>query len=133
MATAPPPTPAPEFARRHVAAAPALNLKAGLSGCSAGPFACGCGGGANQGEDAGPAPVSAAAGAPNPSKGPLGPQARTTGRSSDECHCLHVTQVQEEMADMKPKYQHFKASFGSKPSIPSGAKSAGHDPVLEAT
>ena len=77
MAAAPPPTPAPEFARRHVASAPALNLKADLSGCSAGPFACGCGGGANQAKDAGLEPVSEAGGAPSPPKGPLGPHTRT--------------------------------------------------------
>ena len=58
--TPPPPAPAAE---QRVASAPALNLRTNLSGCAAGPFACGCGAGATPGEDAGPAPVSEPAGA----------------------------------------------------------------------
>ena len=43
--TPPPPAPAAE---RRVASAPVLNLRANLSGCAAGPFACGCGAGATR-------------------------------------------------------------------------------------
>ena len=42
-----------------------------------------------------------------------------------------MTKLQEEVADLKAKYQHFRASFGAKPFLPDASKSAGPDPVLE--
>ena len=135
-AAAPPPAPVQSETRR-VASAPVLNLRADFSGCAAGPFACGCGQGATKGEDAGFAPVSATEGAPHNRfrRGPLcaNDQACSgaTGPTNGECHCQHVTKLQEEVADLKAKYQHFRASFGAKPFMPDAAKGAGHDPVLE--
>ena len=52
-----------------------------------------------------------------------------TGPSGGECHCHHVTKLQEDIADLKLKYQHFKATFGAKPFLPSEAKGTEHASV----
>ena len=39
-----------------------------------------------------------------------------------ECHCVHVTTLQEEMVDVKTQLQHVKASLGAKPFIPAKAE-----------
>ena len=44
------------------------------------------------------------------------------GRGTGECHCVHVTKLQEDMADLKAKIAHFKASFGAKPFSPGRAE-----------
>ena len=75
-AAAPPPAPVQSETRR-VASAPALNLRADFSGCAAGPFACGCGQGATQGEGAEFISVPVAEGAPHPSRGSLVPPTRS--------------------------------------------------------
>ena len=34
-----------------------------------------------------------------------------------ECHCRHVTKLQEEMAALKGEVSHMKASFGARPFL----------------
>ena len=48
----------------------------------------------------------------------MGSPARSTpGRDADECHCHHVTKLQEEMAAVKMQLAHMKTSYGAKPFI----------------
>lgn len=49
----------------------------------------------------------------------IGRRARSTpGRDAGECHCHHVTKLQEEIAAVKMQLAHMKTSFGAKPLIP---------------
>ena len=53
----------------------------------------------------------------------MGSQARSIpGRDAGECHCDHVTKLQEEMAAVKMQLDHLKTSLGAKPFIPGRAE-----------
>jgi hypothetical protein len=47
-----------------------------------------------------------------------------------ECHCRHVTKLQEEVAALKTEVSHLRVSFGARPFIPSAAK---EEPLLGST
>jgi hypothetical protein len=107
-----------------------------LSGCAAGPFAAGtgcsagCGGAASwdapYGVPTGPPPGCGAGcgnGCSPPVRTPPGvfPANAPSMRQSGECHCHHVTKLQEEMAAVKTEVAHLRSSFGARPFIPAAA------------
>ena len=132
------PPPAGAYSRTttcRVASVPALTLRQNFSGCAAWPFACGCGEGATPGEASDHATEAATNGAPRAPRGPVGgndtSRANTENRNAGECHCKHVTKLQEEVADLRAKYQHSTATFGAKPPLPTQANHSA--PQLDGT
>ena len=99
-------------AYRNVPSAPAGGSP-DLSGCAAGPFAMGCG--------------TCGCGAAAPMRSPPGVSGhdsdgpgrwRTkTARDDGECHCVHVTELQEDVVELKQGLSHIRSSFGARPFI----------------
>ena len=64
---------------------------------------------------------AAPGGTPGNVTGPPGMAGQTRaapGRDPGECHCVHVTKLQEDMASVKMQLAHLKTSFGATPCIP---------------